>query len=49
MWTTRERASWSRWDWPVQLEEPRGQFGCHRAVSCGLVPLGFEWSDVDDS
>ena len=49
MWTTRGRASWFRWDWPVQLEEPSGRVGCHRAVSWGLVPVGLEWSDADDS
>ena len=49
MWATLERASWSQWDWPVQLQEPSGRAVCHRAVSWGLVPVGLELSDVDDS
>ena len=36
MRTTRERASWSRGDSPVQLQEPSGRVGLQRAVSWGL-------------
>ena len=33
----------------MQLEEPSWRVGCHPAVSWGLVPVGLELSDVDDS
>ena len=49
MWTAPERASWSRWDWLVQLQEPSERVGLQRAVSWGLAPVGLELSDVDDS
>ena len=49
MWTTRERASWFQCNWPVQLQEPSVRVGLHQAVSWGLVPVGLEWSDADDS